>query len=297
MTSLPHLTLDGDVRMPALGFGVFQSSPEQTADAVGTALRTGYRHIDTAAIYGNEREVGEGLRRSGVDREEVFLESKVWLSDYGTEATLHAFEKSAAKLGVSRIDLLILHQPLPSRFDLTLEAYRALESLRAAGKVRAIGVSNFRLEDLERLLPEVSATPAVNQVELHPYFQQRDLQAFHAEHGILTQAWSPIGGITFYPGYGEDRTSTLEDPVLARIAAAHGRTATQVMLAWHLAQGRSAIPKSVTPSRIAENFDVLDIALSAEEITAIDALDTGRRVGPEPADHTLEDHGVEIPEA
>ncbi|MCP3425239.1 aldo/keto reductase, partial [Rothia sp. AR01] len=204
-TTVPTITLTGGVEMPALGFGVFQSPPEETTAAVHAALDTGYRHIDTAASYGNEREVGEGIRASGIDRDEVFIETKVWINDYGTEATRHAFEKAAGKLGVETIELLILHQPLTSRFDLTIDAYRALEALLAEGKVRAIGVSNFMPEDLDRLIEATSVIPAVNQVELHPYFQQPDVQEANARHGVLTQAWSPIGGITFYPGFGEGR--------------------------------------------------------------------------------------------
>jgi len=187
------LTLNNGVEMPALGFGVFQTPPEESVAAVETALRTGYRHIDTAAAYGNEREVGEAVRRSGLERSELFIETKVWISDYGYDATLHAFDKSAAKLGVDELDLLILHQPLPTRFDLTVEAYRALGTLLADGKVRAIGVSNFMPEHLEKLLETTSVVPAVNQIELHPYFAQRDVQAVNAEHGIVSQAWSPIG--------------------------------------------------------------------------------------------------------
>lgn len=190
------LTLNNGVEMPALGFGVFQTAPEETVAAVETALHTGYRHIDTAAAYGNEREVGEGVRRSGLDRSEVFIETKVWISDYGYDETLHAFDKSAGKLGVEQIDLLILHQALPSRFDLTLDAYRALEALRADGRVRAIGVSNFMRDHLDRLLKTASVVPAVNQIEVHPYFRQSDVLAADAEHGIVSQAWSPIGGIT-----------------------------------------------------------------------------------------------------
>jgi diketogulonate reductase-like aldo/keto reductase len=191
MTRSPLLTLNNGVQMPALGLGVFQSPPDETADAVESALRHGYRLIDTAAAYFNERQVGEGLRRSGVRRDEVFLETKVWISDYGYDATLHAFDKAAVKLGVDRLDLLLLHQPLSSRFDLMLDAYRALEKLLADGKVRAIGVSNFMPDHLQRLLAKASVVPAVNQIEVHPYFQQRALQRLHAEHGILTQAWSP----------------------------------------------------------------------------------------------------------
>ena len=224
----------------------------------------------------------------------MFIETKVWISDYGYDETLHAFDKSARKLGVEQIDLLLLHQPLPSAFDRTLGAYRALEALLADGRVRAIGVSNFMPEHLDRLLAEASVVPAVNQIEVHPYFQQAALQRLHAEHGILTQAWSPIGGITSYRG-GE--RSTFDDPTLQEIADRHGKTPAQVMLRWHLDQGRSAIPKSVRPARIAENFDVFDFALSREELAAIDALDTGVRGGPDPDSITLEAYGREIPEA
>jgi diketogulonate reductase-like aldo/keto reductase len=236
----PALTLNNAVTMPALGLGVFQSPPEETTAAVEAALREGYRLIDTAAGYGNEREVGDAVRASGLDRSDVFLETKIWISDYGYDETLHGFEKSAGKLGVEQIDLLILHQALPSAFDRTLEA-------------------------------------------------------FGAEHGILTQAWSPIGGITFYRD-GE-HTSTLEDPVIVEIAQAHGKSPAQVMLRWGLQHGRSVIPKSTKAERIAENIDAFDFELTAAEMTAIDGLDTGRRGGPEPEAITLESFGRDIPEA
>jgi diketogulonate reductase-like aldo/keto reductase len=235
------------------------------------------------------------VHSSEVDRSEVFLETKVWISDYGYDETLHSFEKSARKLGVDQIDLLILHQALPSAFDRTLEAYRALETLLADGKVRAIGVSNFMVEHLTRLLESATVVPAVNQIECHPYYQQRDVQDFHAEHGILTQAWSPIGGITFYRDGSAG--STLDDLVIADIATAHRKTPAQVMLRWGLQHGRSVIPKSTKPSRIAENINVFDFELSAEEMSAIDGLDTGRRGGPEPDAITLEAFGREIPDA
>ncbi|MGZ4687002.1 aldo/keto reductase, partial [Oryzihumus sp.] len=192
------LTLNNDVAMPALGLGVFQTPPDETRAAVEAALRTGYRHVDTAAAYGNEREVGEAIHASGLARDDVFIETKIWISDYGYDETLHGFEKSAAKLGVEKVDLLILHQALPSAFDRTVEAYRALERLLDEGRVRAIGVSNFMVDHLTTLLEKSTVVPAVNQIEVHPYFQQRGVQAFGVEHGILTQAWSPIGGITFY---------------------------------------------------------------------------------------------------
>jgi len=289
------ITLNNGVELPAIGLGVFQTPPEETRAAVAAALETGYRLIDTAAAYGNEREVGEAVKASGIDRSEVFLETKIWISDYGYDETLHGFEKSAAKLGVDQIDLLLLHQALPGAFDKTLQAYRALEQMLADGKVRAIGVSNFMVDHLTRLLETAKVIPAVNQIEVHPYFQQREVQAFGREHGIVTQAWSPIGGITFYRE-GE-HTSTLQDPTIAGIAEAHGKSPAQVLLRWHIQQGRSAIPKSTKPQRIAENFDVFDFELSADELAAIDSLDTGKRGGPEPDAITLESFGRPIPGA
>ena len=289
-----NVTLNNGVSMPALGFGVFQTPPEETRTAVAEALRVGYRHIDTAAAYANERGVGDAVRDSGLAREEVFLETKLWISDYGYESALYGFEKSAGKLGVDQVDLLLLHQPLTSRFDLALDAYRALEKLYAEGKVRAIGVSNFMPDVLSDLLAKAEVVPAVNQIEVHPYFQQPELQALHAEHGILTQAWSPIGGITFYR---DGQKSTLENETIGEIAVAHGKSPAQVMLRWHLQEGRSAIPKSVKPARIAENFDVFDFDLAADQLAAIDALDTGVRSGPEPDSITLEAYGRDIPEA
>ena len=289
------IALNNGVRIPALGLGVFQTPPDETRAAVRAALDAGYRHIDTAAAYGNEREAGEAVHASGLDRPDVFLETKIWISDYGYDQTLHGFDKSARKLGVDQIDLLILHQALPSAFDRTLEAYRALETLLNDSKVRAIGVSNFMVEHLTRLLDQATVVPAVNQIEVHPYFGQREVQDFGAEHGIITQAWSPIGGITFYRD--GDHRSTLDDPVIADIAAAHGKTAAQVMLRWGLQHGRSVIPKSTKPSRIAENIDVFDFQLTPDEMTAIDGLDTGRRGGPEPDAITLEAFGRGVPEA
>ena len=290
----PRLTLNNGVQIPAIGLGVFQSSPDETVTAVEHAIGHGYRLIDTAASYFNERQVGEGLRRSGISRDDVFIETKVWISDYGYDATLHAFNKSAGKLGVERLDLLLLHQPLPSRFDLTLDAYRALEKLLGDGNVRAIGVSNFMPEHLQHLLAAATVVPAVNQIEVHPYFQQTALQRVHEEHGILTQAWSPIGGITSYRG-GEKRT--FDEPTLLEIARLHGKSAAQVMLRWHLQEGRSAIPKSTKPVRIAENFDIFDFELATDQIAAIDGLDTGLRGGPDPESITLDTYGREIPEA
>ena len=294
MSDVTTLTLNNGVPMPALGLGVFQTPPDETRAAVTTALEAGYRHIDTAAAYGNERQVGEAIAASGLDRDEIFVETKIWISDYGYDETRHAFEKSARKLGMEQIDLLILHQALPSELESTLEAYRALETLLADQSVRAIGVSNFMVDHLTTLLDRAEVVPAVNQIEVHPYFQQPEVQAYGAEHGILTQAWSPIGGITFYRD-GE-HTSTLQDPVISRVAEDHGRSPAQVMLRWHLQQGRSVIPKSTKPQRIAENLDVFDFDLTPDELAAIDALDTGHRGGPEPEAITLEAFGRPIPE-
>ena len=291
------LTLNNGVEMPALGLGVFQTPPDETRAAVTAALELGYRHIDTAAAYGNEREVGQAIRASAVPRDDLFIETKIWISDYGYDETLHGFDKSAAKLGVDQIDLLILHQALPSDFDKTLAAYRALEQLLADGRVRAIGVSNFMADHLTALLDATSVVPAVNQLEIHPYFQQRPVLDFDNDHGILNQAWSPIGGITFYPGYGEDRRSVLEDPVVTAIAETHGKSPAQVLLRWGIQQGRSVIPKSTKRHRIAENIDVFDFALSTDELKTLDALETGRRGGPEPTNVTLAAYGRAIPEA
>jgi 2,5-diketo-D-gluconate reductase A len=233
-------------------------------------------------VYGNERQVGEGIRRSGVDRAQVFIETKVWVSDYGYDETLHAFEKAASKLGVDQLDLLILHQSAPNRFDKTVATYKALETLLTDGKVRAIGVSNFKRRHLNDLLGCTEVVPTVNAIELHPYFAETDARAADAEQGILTQAWSPISGITFYPGYGERRKNVLDDPIIAAIAVEHTKSPAQVVLRWHLQQGRSAIPKSTNPGRIAENFNVFDFDLTEEQMADIDALDTGARSGPDP---------------
>jgi diketogulonate reductase-like aldo/keto reductase len=294
---MDNITLNNGVQLPPIGFGVFQSSPEDTVDAVRTALDVGYRHIDTAAAYGNERQVGEAIRASGVDRDDIVVETKIWVSDYGYDETLHAFDKATGKLGIDTIDVLILHQPAPDRFEKTVQAYKALEQLYADGKVRAIGVSNFMPHHLRSLLEQTDVIPALNQVELHPYFTQPDVQRADAEHGILDQAWSPIGGITFYPGWGDERVSVMDDPTIREIAEAHGKTPAQVMLRWHVQQGRNAIPKSTNPGRIAENFDVFDFALSDDDLARLDGLDTGRRNGPDPDGDSSRFDARTIPEA
>ncbi|MEY4136849.1 MAG: hypothetical protein RL205_977 [Actinomycetota bacterium] len=286
-------TLNNGVEIPALGFGVFQTAPEATSDAVAEALAVGYRLIDTAGSYLNERAVGDGLRRSGVDRSDVFIETKVWISDYGYEETLHSWEKASRKLGVEQIDLMLLHQPMPSDFRRTAEAYRALETLLSDGRVRSIGVSNFMVAHLDRLSATATTVPSLNQIECHPYFRQSTVIEKNAELGILTQAWSPMGGITHYfPG----GPNVLEDPNIAQIAESHRRTSAQVMLRWHLQQGRCAVPKSVRPERIRENFDVFGFTLSESDLTTIDSLSTDLRRGPDPEIVTIEKFGREIPE-
>ncbi|HEX7340898.1 MAG TPA: aldo/keto reductase [Rhodanobacteraceae bacterium] len=279
-STIPHFTLNNGVAIPVIGFGVFQTPPDETTRAVQTALETGYRHIDTAAAYLNEREVGAAIRGSGLDRDEVFIETKLWVTDYGYDAAMHAFDKSAAKLGIDVIDLLILHQPRVGNFELTIAAYKALEQLLADGRVRAIGVSNFTPAILARFLPEIAVVPAVNQIELHPYFTQRANVTTNADGGIVTQAWSPMGGITYY--YGSKATSTFTDATLVEIGQRHSKTPAQVMLRWHIQQGRQVIPKSTHAARIAENFDIFDFSLSDTELAAIDALDKGVRGGPDP---------------
>jgi diketogulonate reductase-like aldo/keto reductase len=279
----PALTLNNGVTLPALGLGVFQSPPEETTAAVETALRDGYRLIDTAAAYDNEREVGEGIRRSGLPRDEIFVSTKLWISDYGYDRALVGFDASLRRLELDHVDLYLLHQPVPTDFEATIGAYKAAERMLADGRARAIGVSNFSREHLRSLIDRTDVVPAVNQVELHPYFTQRALRELHAELGILTQAWSPLGGVLVYvPGADESR-GPLTDPVITDLASEYGKTPAQVVLRWHIEHGFCAIPKSVKPHRIAENFDVFDFTLTTEEVDAIDALDTGVRGGPDPA--------------
>ncbi|MFJ8716431.1 aldo/keto reductase [Streptomyces violaceus] len=290
--STPVLKLNNGVEMPALGLGVYQSPPEQTVPAVEAALKDGYRLIDTAAAYGNEKEVGDGIRRSGVDREDIFVTTKLWLDDYGYDSALRAFDTSLANLGLEYLDLYLLHQPVPLEPKPWVAAYKAAEKLLADGRVRAIGVSNHTPGLLRTLMDGTEVVPAVNQVELHPYFIQRELREVHERLGIVTQAWSPIGGITRYwqhaPNGGR---SALEEPVVTALAAKYGKTAAQVVLRWHIQHGLCAIPKSVKAHRIKENFDVFDFSLTSEEVTAIDALDTGLRSGPDPETIRLDTFG------
>ncbi|WP_410583366.1 aldo/keto reductase [Amycolatopsis sp. lyj-108] len=271
MTDIPTVKLTNGVEMPQLGFGVFQVPDEETTAAVKAALDAGYRSIDTAAIYGNEAGVGKALAESGIARDELFITTKLWNSEQGYDATLKAFDASMAKLGLEKLDLYLIHWPTPER-DLYRDTWKAFEKLYADGRVRAIGVSNFQPAHLERLLDAGSVTPAVNQVEVHPYLQQVEVREYDAKHGIATEAWSPLakGGDLL----GEDAIKAL--------ASKHGRTPAQVVLRWHLQLGNVVIPKSVTPSRIKENLDVFGFTLSEEDIASLAVLDRGERTGPDP---------------
>ncbi len=291
------VTLNNGVEMPVLGLGVFLSPPEQTADAVRVAIETGYRLVDTAAAYKNERAVGEGLLSSGVDRDQVFITTKAFPSQYGYEATLKAFDDSLARLGLDYLDLYLLHWPVPTDFELTIEAYRAAEKLLADGRVRAIGVSNFEPAHLERLMAATETVPAVNQVELHPFFTQEAVRAADRTHGIVTEAWSPIGGACRRNDQATASggvRSPLDHPLVTQLAGKYGKTAAQVVLRWHLQHDVVVIPKSVHAERIVENGDVFDFALTADEMGQIDGLDTGIRAGADPADFTAQSYPIDI---
>jgi 2,5-diketo-D-gluconate reductase A len=273
--STPTLTLNDGRAIPQLGFGVFLVPPDEAARAASHALKTGYRSIDTAAAYRNERGVGEAIRDGGIDRENVFVTTKVWNSGQGREQARQAFEKSLERLGEDYVDLYLIHWPAPP-LGLYVETWETLCELHADGRARSIGVSNFRVEDLAKVIDATGVVPAVNQIELHPRFQQSELRAYHAEQGILTESWSPLG-----------RGASLEDETICRIAADHDRTPAQVILRWHIQLGLIVIPKSVTPERIEENFRVFDLELSDDEMSAIAALDSpDGRIGPDPAEFT-----------
>jgi 2,5-diketo-D-gluconate reductase A len=268
---IPTVTLHDGVEIPQLGFGVFQVPPDETQCPVEEALATGYRHVDTAAAYRNEKGVGAAVAASGLPREDVFVTTKLWNSQQGYDSTLETFEKSLGRLGFEYVDLYLIHWPVPTE-DRFVETWRAFERIREEGRARTIGVSNFRIEDLERLEREAETLPAINQVELHPLFQQAELRAWHAEHGIATEAWSPLA-----------QGAALSHESIVSAADAHGKTPAQAVLRWQLQLGNVVIPKSVTPERIRENIDVFDFELSAEEMAAIGGVDTGSRGGPDPA--------------
>jgi diketogulonate reductase-like aldo/keto reductase len=279
----PILTLNNGVQMPALGLGVLsRETRDLTADAVEAAIAQGYRLIDTAAAYLNERQVAEGLARSGIARSDMFITTKLWLTEYGYERALRAFEASLRRLAFDYVDLYLLHWPVPAAFDATVASYRAAEKALAEGRARAIGVSNFSPAHLKTLMERSDVVPAVNQVELHPGFAQPALHAAHARLGIVTQAWSPLGGTVRRAADPSKARDPLTHPTVIGLAVKYGKTPAQVVLRWHLDHGFSAIPKSFRPERIAENFDVFDFALAADDIRAIDALETGVRSGADP---------------
>ncbi|NIH83378.1 aldo/keto reductase [Amycolatopsis granulosa] len=271
MTTIPTVDLNNGVAMPRVGFGVFQVPAEETTQAVATALEAGYRSIDTATAYGNEAAVGRALHRSGLPRAELFVTTKLWNSDQGYDETLRAFDRSLADLGLDHLDLYLIHWPVPDA-DRYVGTWRALEKVHAEGRVRAIGVSNFQPHHLDRLAQESDIVPAVNQIELHPYLQQAELRAYHAAHGIVTEAWSPLakGG------------ELLAEPAVTAIAGKHGRTPAQIVLRWHLQLGNVVIPKSVTPSRVRENLDLFGFELDGGDLAELAKLEKGLRTGPDP---------------
>lgn len=269
--SVPVLKMNDGNTIPQLGYGVWKISDEDAEGSVLQALKTGYRHIDTAKIYNNEGGVGRGIAASDIAREKIFITTKVWNSDQGYDETLKAFDESAKRLGVKTIDMYLIHWPMPVR-DKFVETWKALIRLRQENRVRSIGVCNFRIADLERLIKETGVAPAVNQVELHPQFQQKELRIFHEKNNILTEAWAPLGRGLFF-----------DDPLLQSIAEEHSKTVAQIVLRWHMELGTIAIPKSQSAARMAENFDIFDFKLTAsdhDKIASLDKIDG--RMGPNP---------------
>jgi 2,5-diketo-D-gluconate reductase A len=271
VTSVPTVTLHDGVEIPQLGFGVFQVPPEETQRVVEEALEVGYRHIDTAAAYRNEAGVGAAISAAGIPRDQVFVTTKLWNSKQGYESTMRAFEQSLEELGMDHVDLYLIHWPVPSA-ERYVDTWRAFEHIHDEGRARTIGVSNFRIEDLDALRTAGERRPTVNQVELHPRMQQVELRAWHRAHHVATEAWSPL-----------TQGDVLEEPTITAIAARRGRTPAQVVLRWHLQLGNVVIPKSVTPERIRENFELFDFELDEEDMAAIGRLDSGERIGPDPA--------------
>jgi len=272
--TVPHLSLpapDGAVDIPQVGFGVWQVPDDEVEAAVLKALETGYRHVDTAKLYDNEAGVGRALAATDVPRDDIFVTTKVWPSEFGARETVDSFDGSLERLGLGRLDLFLLHWPFPAK-DRYVDAWQALRELRDAGRVRAIGVCNFHTAHLQRLHDETGEWPAVNQIELHPYLQQRELVDFATERGIVTESWSPLAS-------GQ---KVLDDPVIGAIASRLGATPAQVVIAWHLARGLVVLPKSVTPSRIEENLAAVDVRLEQDDLDAIAELDRGFRTGPDP---------------
>ena len=270
MTDVPSITLNNGVEIPQLGFGVFQIDPDETKDATLAALEVGYRHIDTAEMYRNEKEVGEAVRASGIDRDDIFVTSKLSNSYHAYDAALGAFDQSLKDLDIGYLDLFLVHWPLPGVGDF-VETWTAMEKMYESGRMKAIGVSNFQPHHLRRIMGETTVTPAVNQVEIHPYLANEEVRAFDAEHGIATEAWSPIA-----------QGKVLKDPTIVRIAENLGKSPAQVTLRWHIQRGDIVFPKSVTRSRVEENFDLFDFELSETDIADITGLDRNERTGADP---------------
>ena len=270
MAIIPSLPLNDGKSIPQLGLGVFLVPGDQAGPAIQAALAAGYRSIDTAAVYKNEADVGRAIKDSGLPRSQLFITTKLWNDSHAYDKALKACNESLRKLGLDYVDLYLIHWPVPAR-NQYVEAWKALITLRQAGKARSIGVSNFHIPHLQRIFAETAAVPAVNQIELHPRLQQRELRAFNAQHGILTESWSPLA-----------RSALLGDPVVAKVAAKHGRTPAQVLLRWHIEYGLIVIPKSVTPARIRENAQIFEFSLDAADRAALDSLENGSRVGPNP---------------
>lgn len=270
MAAVPNVLLNNGVEIPQLGFGVFQIQPAETAAAVAKAFEIGYRHIDTAQMYGNEKGVGEAIATSGLDRSEIFVTSKLNNNQLGYDAAMTAFDKTLVDLGLAKIDLFLIHWPLATKRDF-VETWKAFEEIYRSGRARSIGVSNFLPHHLRRLHEETTIPPSVNQIEVHPYLTQEPLRAFGDEHGIKTEAWSPIA-----------QGKVLDDPTIVAIAKAHGKTSAQVVLRWHVQHGSIVFPKSVTPARMQENFEIFDFELSAADMGFISSLNKDERTGPDP---------------
>lgn len=276
MADQTHIALNDGARIPQLGLGVWQTPNDEAAPAVKAALSAGYRHVDTAAVYENEEGVGEGIRQSGIDRSEIYLTTKLWNTEQGYDQTLKAFDASLKRLGTDYVDLYLIHWPSAHR-GLFVDTWKAFVKLKKEGRAKSIGVSNFYPEHIEKIIAETGVTPVINQIELHPDFQQREARAFHQKHGIATQSWSPLG-----------QGKLLGHSAIADIAAKLGRTPAQVIIRWHIDNGLVVIPKSVTPSRISENFKVFDFKLSAEDLDTLNGLDdAGARIGPDPKTATF----------
>ncbi|GAB3675835.1 aldo/keto reductase [Saccharopolyspora tripterygii] len=271
MTQVPNVTLNTGASMPQLGYGVFLVPADEVIAPVRAALDAGYRSIDTAKVYGNEEGVGKAIADSGVKREDLFVTTKLWNDDQGYDSTMKAFDDSLSRLGLDYVDLYLIHWPVPSQ-DAYVDTWKAFEKIYNSGRAKAIGVSNFQIPHLRRLFEETDIVPALNQIELHPNLPQADLRAFHAEHGIATEAWSPLGR----------NNGLLDSATVANLAEKYGKTPAQIVLRWHIELGNVTIPKSVTPSRIKENIEVFDFELAQDDIKSITALETGVRVGPDP---------------